>query len=313
MSVSYYSTDTKSSREEVISSAPTSPALSKTTPRWERRRFVTLLVENHNERNDSRSFIQDLCSFVETLNMGPQQPEDVLGLIGNSREPYKLYAMQEATASPASVVCLDQLLKPGHRRIQRKERLQLAFRLSSAILQFCRTPWIDQSWTWKDFSALQRDEPQIALSQLFVSRKFYSARSSASINKDLHEETSLWSYYPEPILTKLGFALIEIAMGCSLSELRDEQPGQSNTGFDVLNLRTALKLLESGQIASEESQGYEAVVTACIKHQYKDTQNLVVKGLDSTDPSFFDNVEEAIFAPLYAECMKSWRPEPLDF
>jgi hypothetical protein len=31
-------------------------------------------------------------------------------------------------------------------------------------------------------------------------------------------------------------------------------------------------------------------------------------GLDSTDESFFDNVEESIIGPLYAEFAKSWGP-----
>jgi len=75
-----------------------------------------------------------------------------------------------------------------------------------------------------------------------------------------------------------------------------------------LNLQTANILLKSGRIASEESKGYEDVVKACIKHQYPDTRNPGIKGLDSTDESFFDNVEESIIGPLYAEFAKSWGP-----
>ncbi|PVH88845.1 hypothetical protein DL98DRAFT_648174 [Cadophora sp. DSE1049] len=281
-------------------------------PSWKHRTSVTLLVDNDRQHNDDQSIIHDLCSFMRTLISCPKRPEVILGFIGNNNKTYKMYPNQEAMATSASIVRLDELWAPGHRRLQRKERLQLAFRLSSTILQFSRTPWIDQSWTWKDISALQREEPQIALSQLFVSRKFYSVRLPASSNVERH--SPLGPYDDQPILTKLGFALIEIVLGRSLSAIGKEQPGEENVDLDLdlLNLRTAQALLRSGRIASEESQGYEDVVKACIRHQYRGRQDLQIKGLDSTDVSFFDNVEEAILGPLYMECIKSWGAERLD-
>ncbi|KAH7409371.1 hypothetical protein BKA64DRAFT_664786 [Cadophora sp. MPI-SDFR-AT-0126] len=300
-------------REAKSNSESTSSAQNTGPRNHERRRSVTILAQDHSEPNHNELFVEDLCSFIETLGMRSLRPEGILGLIGNSKKTYKLCTRQETSAALGSIICLEDLLKPGHRRLQRKERMQLAFRLSSAILQFSCTPWIDQSWTWQDFSALQRDEPQIALSQLFVSRKFYSARLQPASHA-VKRHSQLGRYDVQPILTNLGFALIEIVLGRSLSVIGNKQSGESDVDLDLdlVKLQTAQALLKSGQIASEESQGYEDVVKACIHHQYRGRQDLQIKGIDSTDASFFDNVEEAILCPLYMECIKSWGAEPLD-
>lgn len=280
-------------------------------PNRERSRSISFSVDNHNEGDDNKPFIQDLCSFMEKLDANSPQSDNHLGLLGNNNKRYKLWTkLPETTVASASegIISLEELLKPGHQcRLLRRERMQLAFRLSLAILQFCLTPWIDKSWTWKDFCALRGEEENDKF-QLFVSRKFYSARVSANFEREQQGANTLWSYYDEPILTKLGFALIELALGRNLMDLRKDQPCNSelNLDFDSLNLQTAQALLKSGRIAGEESLGYEEVVKACLRHQYPDRQNSGVKGLDSTDPSFFDNVEESIIGPLYAECIKSW-------
>ncbi|KAG4442073.1 hypothetical protein IFR05_002467 [Cadophora sp. M221] len=254
----------------------------------ERSRSISISFESHNGQDDEQSFIQDLCSFMERLDTNAQQAENYLGVHGNTKKRYKVCTKDDAVATFKSIVCLEELLKPNARHpLRRKERMQLAYRLSVAILQFCLTSWIDNSWTWKDFCALREESPDSELSQLFVRRKFYSARVSADIAQRQQEPDSLWSMWDEPILTRLGFALTELALGHSLSDLRKNQQHDINSDLDLdtQDFRTASLLLKSGQIAREESQGY----------------------LDSTNTSsFFDDVEESILGPLYAEYTKSW-------
>jgi hypothetical protein len=119
---------------------------------------------------------------------------------------------------------------------------------------------------------------------------------------------NLWSWYDEPILTKLGFALIELALCRKLSEIRKEQLSMSVDAedSDLLNLQTANTMLDSGRLAREESQAYEDVVRVCIKHQYAGSGTSGPKGLNSKDPSFFERAEESIIGPLSAAFTKSW-------
>lgn len=142
---------------------------------------------------------------------------------------------------------------------------------------------------------------------------FYSSASLALQQSHTSTNGSILSY-DEPILTRLGFALTELAVGCTLEEISERELKQKPvaisdlTGIDrdTLKLSTCFKVLESGLIARTESHGYEAVVRACLKHQYRDRCKAGVKGLDSKDGSFFDNVEEAIITPLYEACSISW-------
>jgi len=121
---------------------------------------------------------------------------------------------------------------------------------------------------------------------------------------------NLWLWYDEPILTKLGFALIELAFCRKLSELGKDQPDPAvnREDPDLLNLQIATEILDSGRLARKESQVYEDVVRVCIKHQYPGGSSSGPKGLDSKDPSFFERAEESIIGPLLTEFAKSWGP-----
>lgn len=259
-------------------------------------------------KDRERSFIRDLCSFVEKVDFDKAAPDDCEGIIGKNKK-YKLCINQAHHKNSKNIVCLEDLLGPNY-PLLRKDRMQLALRLSSSILQFCLTPWVDNSWTSKDFCVLSVEEEQHnEFLQLFVTRSFYSSRVAAKIEQASEAVDNLWSWYDEPILTKLGFALIELALGHTLPELRREYPSaniDTTTDTDFLNFQTANMILNSGRIAREESKGYEDVVRACIKHQYPSINGSGVKGLDSGSDSFFDNAEESIIGPLYAECAKSW-------
>lgn len=227
--------------------------------------------------------------------------------------------MSNAATSP-TILCVHDFLSDSELPISRQDRMGLALRLSHIVLQFYSTPWIDENWTWKDFAFAGRGEyldGKHDTSQLFVSRKFYStsrlAEVSGNSNKDAHILQSFtWS---EPILTRLGFALIELALGASFVDLRSMDipelrklvlPSLNDPWIntELLDRETAYLLLHSGRVRREEGLAYEEVVKACLERQY--IFESTVRGLKSDGPSFLEDVERCILAPLYEIWEKSW-------
>ena len=194
-----------------------------------------------------------------------------------------------------SVVCLDDCLVPYESwELTRQKRMDLALNLSLAILQFYSTPWIDEWWTWKDFCMLKDDNKQV-----FVTGKFYSTQkpSSPTAKKLTHTAAAsvFWSCFGEPILTRLGFALIELALGKRLSQLRpaDADP---NADQDMLDAFTAKSLLADGSVFNEAGQLYHDAVQACLSHQV--TIESGPRSLDSKHPDFQQDLERFVVGPI---------------
>ena len=107
----------------------------------------------------------------------------------------------------------------------------------------------------------------------------------------------------QPVLTKLGFALIELALGQTLEDMKEDTRsywglGDRRIDDDSMNFSTAKRLLKSGKIREEATRDYEDAVKACISHQYPDKEgnnrSLLLK-----DDSFSDNARDAILSPLF--------------
>ncbi len=140
--------------------------------------------------------------------------------------------------------------------------------------------------------------------QLFITQRFYSKLNPSANSPDRDRMISaFWECIGEPILTRLGFALIELALGKRLADMRDPATS-SSVDPDILDMRTAGRLLQSGQVERQEGQLYEDVVRACLKHQF--VSKSVVRDLDSEKPNFQDNVKECILAPLHTIWIESW-------
>ncbi|KAE9378877.1 hypothetical protein N431DRAFT_478013 [Stipitochalara longipes BDJ] len=281
----------------------------------QRRRSISITeVKNRppSEINNN-SWFRDICSFVQNVNTHDPTSEDHRGIIGKKTKRYKLSIKPDQGHVLEDITTLEDLLKPSSKFL-RKDRMQLALWLSCSILQFYHTGWIDNAWTSKDVGILSAKEEQqdenSQLIQLFVTRRFYSARISTS-EPTRQTLDNLESWYDEPILTKLGFALIELAFCRQLSEIRNDtlHKDVKDDSSDFTKMQTAIAVLDSGLLAREESPVYEAVVRACIKHQYPGDSSSGPKGLDSKDASFFDRAEESIIGPLSVEFAKTWGPK----
>jgi hypothetical protein len=215
----------------------------------------------------------------------------------------KITSVGVDSSTDHNVVCIDDYLVPYEQwELNKQKRMYLALSLSHAILQFYSTPWIDMWWTWKDFCMLKDDN-----SQVFVTGKFYSTQKpSTPTAKQLSHPASaslFWSCFGEPILTRLGFALIELALGKRLSELRpaDVNPNEDQ---DMLDTYTAKSLLADGSIFNEAGQLYHDAVQACLSHQV--TMASGPRSLDSKHPNFQQDLERFVVGPIRDYHIATW-------
>jgi len=305
--------------------------------RRRRTSWISVLLDelHHHGQQSGGMVINDLCSALENIEQDESVSNDCLGILGKSSKMYRLSLDRCVGAKGVDVICLSDLMRPGSLgtpRFSMKARMLLAFRLSLMVLQLYMTPWIDESWNWQNFGILKDAELDedagddvdgttklwnlLITRNLLISQKFYSdkVKSVAPGNFD-----SPWSIATrEPILAKLGFALIELLFDKSLEKLRDENPHwrgkeitEDNT-FDknFLDLWTARMLLETDRVGGEAGLGYENVVRACIDLQYRDGDGCGIRGIDSSDKSFLDSAEEAILMPLHSKCREFLKQFP---
>jgi hypothetical protein len=218
----------------------------------------------------------------------------------------QITSLDSYTLEPHSFVSLDDYLSPTYKReVTRKKRMGLALSLSLAILQLYTTPWISMWWTWKDFCVLDGDRPQI-----FIMKKFYSIHSPLEIGartKHPVSTSAFWYLIGEPVLTRLGFALVELALGQKLSELRQEETPKCEDE-DMMDLLTARQLVNEGRVLDEAGQCYNDAVKACLTHQvFIDGR---MRSLNSKNVDFQLNVEKFVVSPIQDFYQASWGSIP---
>lgn len=263
-------------------------------------RRVSISEYNDDSSDEKHRPIHDLCNLLKSLDSDDEVAITRLGVLRLKEKQYELQVplYPRGIASCQDLVCLDHHLTGHWFMLSRKERMDLALGLSYAILQFYSTPWIEACWTWRDFCIDKQNN-----SQLFVTQKFYSRSRDSKTEKENPPTSNVLAIFGEPILIKLGFALIELAIGKRLAELHpDDQP--NNLDSDTLDFLTAKKLVDSGRIVSEEGRAYEGVVKACLYHQFICSSQLT--NIDSSRPTFQKDVEQCIIEPLHAIWTACW-------
>ena len=223
------------------------------SPKEQRGRSVLIRLISFGETEDDvmgGRLIDDLCTFAK--NYCDDSPASSFYILAWREKKYilKTNSLSSFSLASQSVVCLDDFLPPYQTwELTKQKRTDLALSLSTTILVFYSTPWIDEWWTWKDFCMLKDDNKQV-----FVTGKFYSTQkpSSPTAKKLTHPAAAspFWSCYGEPMLTRLGFALIELALGKRLSQLKaaDADP---NADQNMVDTFTAKRVLADGSVFRE--------------------------------------------------------------
>jgi hypothetical protein len=231
----------------------------------------------------------------------PPPCHGVLGL-KDKRYAVKVTPLDGDCSNPKSLLCLeDYLLSNQQPNFSRQKRMDLALGLSLAILQFFSTPWIDMWWTWRDFCILKDD-----MSQIFVTKKFYSTQNlNPKVQTPIHSPqiSMFWECIGEPILTRLGFALVELALGNRLSDLREQNSGL-DANPDMLDLITARQLVSEGRVLREADRRYNDAAKACLMHEISTPNG--ARRLNSKHPDFQADLETFVVAPIREGYASSW-------
>lgn len=174
-----------------------------------------------------------------------------------------------------------QVLNPM--QVSSSRFIGFALKLSYSILKLSSTPWVDADWIWENILVTMENDPHVE-PEVFIVHELESADDN--LRRLLNRANANSQVLKEPILTRLGFALTELAFR-----------KRFDVSDDVLMHQLALELSDSGQIAMKEGRIYGDVVKACLTHSYSSGSE--IKTINSSLPNFQDAVQEAVLGPLH--------------
>lgn len=289
------------------------------------------LLVKYSENRGVQNFtpIPDLCQWIHQVHLSPPNSpnspgtSELQGVLGGDGKRYTVRAPRQHL--PMKIVSMEEWLTScGAEGKKRRVRAELAMNLASTILQFYPTAWIEKTWTWRNFS-VARDESagrtsgsQPSAHTLVITQRFWSM--------DLPQHHSLAAAPPpsrfwrtfadhlDPMLVRLGFALIELALGKRLSEMRadgqkkkgddEASEGDSSHDIDLADYYTAIDILESNEIEDEVGVAYQGVVDACLHCRVISDDGL--KLLTSRSGKFEADLKEFVVEPLRRHHSSTW-------
>jgi hypothetical protein len=263
-------------------------------------------------RNTRSSLDLELCKVLKELSSSQsnaaRSPEP-LHSFGTLRHGETVFT---ARGKPKM---LPGVVEPLEDRLQglsndKRRRVEIAQSLAFAVTQFSYTRWIDSSWTWRNFSV--REDDLTGLQQLFVTRRIVPDRAARNPLLVV-AKAKLWKFLTaEPILVRLGFALIELALAKRLSTLRAEGFGgevpqdlqEGEASEDEKDYLTARAVMDSKLLENECSRGYQGVVEACLMGEVAVESRYL--SLTSRAASFQDDVDTHVVQPLRHYFENNW-------
>ncbi|KAH8682293.1 hypothetical protein BX600DRAFT_39658 [Xylariales sp. PMI_506] len=201
--------------------------------------------------------------------------------------------------APPNSVSFEELLSGRAIAVDQKRRMELAFQLSSSVILLWTSHWLEVARYWKDWTASFSIDEDGDVCNIFLSPKSRPINPATRLRP---EPMSVLTR--EPILTRLGLRLIELAFGRTLSELKREDGSMAQTeeeqrDQDVSDLLVAKRLLALRRICAEFGPNFESVVNICINQQYREYKGASIKELSFGDQSFLESAAVTILLPLY--------------
>ncbi|KAK4201004.1 hypothetical protein QBC40DRAFT_296073 [Triangularia verruculosa] len=268
---------------------------------------TTVLLEAVPDIDPDAAEIQDLCSLVEEV---ASQKTVRKVLIDAENNKMYMTARFNANGKKNPIMTIADLRQSGN-GLAVRDRWELALRLCLAIVRLCETPWVNESWTWdvcvgqippnsNDMSDRAHDD---VMKFPVIFREVYSAgyqTDSESIQTAVAPmQCAELLQDDEPVLTKLGLALIELALQKSMEDLRSELGSPESTApQSVIDRCMAIKLLKTGKIQREASAAYADAVNVCIQRKFLDTDGNPSQ-LVSTHSTFLRRFNDTVLMPLF--------------
>ena len=145
--------------------------------------------------------------------------------------------------------------------------------------------------------------------QLCITRRFYS-QDAQKQNPTSSSPSKFWRIIrdKDPLLVRLGFALIELALGKRLADAAktesDVEEPKEEWMRDLQDWNTANDLVENNVIRDEVSHAYQSIVAACLEGKIMDDTGM--KPLKSGTETFEDDVEKIVVGPLRKYNTTNW-------
>ncbi|KAL3426805.1 hypothetical protein PVAG01_00314 [Phlyctema vagabunda] len=189
---------------------------------------------------------------------------------------------------------LKDLLGDSNSRLTLKEQRVLAVVLSHAILHYCESEWISDTWTKEHVNFFTTTNGP-DLMRPYLATQFQHHAESPQQNS-----TNIYSH-PSPPLLSLGILLLEIYLSKPIESLWD--PEDTDNGYEGVNTNwiTAEKLLD--KMGDDLYEGYRNAIGACLKIDYVGVELTV--SLD--DAEFRELVYERVVIPLETELENGFR------
>ena len=248
------------------------------------------------------SMIHDLCSMLREISTCPRAHE-CIGILTDGIQQsmqHQLFLLN-SDRKVTETCSLESLLRTKQIKLSRGDRLRIASRLASSILQF-EGSWFKDTWRSCDI-LFMKDEVETRDS--LINRTPYSYLSWSvskgdptnlpNIDSHLGVDNSDEHLIRSKPLLYLGIALIELAFGNTLEELCIErnisfssQPPAKTDAMTVLSIAT--KLLND--VSGESGPRYGDVVRRCLQCPYD------IRDTSLDNDEFQQAILETVVTPL---------------
>lgn len=206
---------------------------------------------------------------------------------------------------PQDAISLDELIE-SEINSGWAQRMELAFRLSAAVILLWKSPSVRSSMKWRDWTIFIGAQQANGTYRLSIGPKIRSEEELLERQRNSHTVFAILAR--DPVLTLLGLRLLELAFGQTLKEMRQEDANfihGEERDPDLLDLLTAKRLLGLGRIGRQCGQDFESVINACLTQQYREPNSGQIKYLSLENDSFLESATVTILLPLFKEFRRS--------
>jgi hypothetical protein len=200
---------------------------------------------------------------------------------------------------PEIGIPLKTLLGDSESRLKLKERRALAVVLAHAILHYCESPWVPNTWNKEHVNFFATTKGPDLMRPYLVTQ--FEPLSTIA------EETSDNMYsHPSPALLSLGILLLELYLSKPIESLWEFDDTENGMEGINTNWITAEKLLD--KMGDDLYEGYRNAIQACLRIDYVGIEG----SLSLDDEGFRKLIYERVVIPLEDELDNGFHVTPED-